>query len=166
MRIIKTHAAPLPQVAAFFYVEELLIMLSDYDLSDVLFESRTIAVVGMSDKPARDSYAVACYLKRNGYQVIPVNPNLTKPVFGLQPCPGLRAIPVPVDIVSVFRRSAFVSEIVTDAIAIGAKAIWTQLGVIDQEAARRAQAAGLKVVMDRCIAVEHRRLSRYALAAA
>ncbi len=141
-------------------------MLSDYDLADLLFMSRTIAVVGMSDKPFRDSYAVAGYLKRNGYQVIPVNPHLTQPVLGLPPCPSLRAISEHVDIVNVFRRSEFVSEIVTDAIAIGAKAIWTQVGIIDHEAARRAQAAGLLVVMDRCIAVEHRRLSRYALAAA
>lgn len=141
-------------------------MLSDYDLADVLFESRTIAVVGMSDKPSRDSYAVACYLKRNGYHVIPVNPNLTMPVLGVPPCPSLRAVSEHVDIVSVFRRSEYVSEIVTDAIAIGAKAIWTQLGIIDHEATRRARAAGLQVVMDRCIAVEHRRLSRYALAAA
>jgi predicted CoA-binding protein len=141
-------------------------MISDYDLARLLFESRTIAMVGLSDKPHRDSYAAACYLKRNGYQVIPVNPHVTQPVLGVQPCPSLRAIPGRIDIVSVFRRSEFVSEIVTEAIAIGAKAIWTQLGIVDYEAARRAQAAGMQVVMDRCIAVEHRRMARYALAAA
>ena len=141
-------------------------MLSDCALSDLLFESRTIAVVGLSDKLFRDSYAVAGYLKRNGYHVVPVNPRLSEPVLGLQPYASLRAVPEQIDIVNVFRRSAYVSEIVTDAIAVGAKAIWTQLGVIDHEAARRARAAGLQVVMDRCIAVEHRRLSRYVLAAA
>lgn len=141
-------------------------MLDDYNLADLFLSAHSIAIVGMSNNVLRDSYAVGSYLKRNGYRIIPVNPNLVGPVLGTQPCARLRDITVPVDIVNVFRRSEYVSDIVTNAIAIGAKAIWTQLGVVDREAARRARAAGLMVVMDHCIAVEHRRVSRYALAAA
>lgn len=141
-------------------------MINDYDLADLFVEARSIAVAGMSDDPSRASHAIARYLQRNGYQIVPVNPRLAGPILGVQPCARLRDIGAPVDIVNVFRRSEYMSDIVTDAIAIGAKAIWTQLGIVDREAARRARAAGLLVVMDRCIAVEHRRVSRYALAAA
>jgi hypothetical protein len=137
-------------------------MLSDYELSDLLIGAHTIAVVGLSDKPERASHAVASYLKRHGYRIIPVNPNLHAPVLGEQPYANLRDIPETIDIVNVFRRSEYTPEIVEDAIMIGAHTVWMQAGVSNEAAARRARQAGLHIVMDRCIAVEHRRLSRYA----
>lgn len=137
-------------------------MLSDYDLSEVLGGARTIAVVGLSNRPERASYAVASYLQRNGYQIIPVNPQISGTVLGQRVYPSLRDIPVRVDVVDVFRRSEFVPPVASDAIAIGARVLWMQVGVRHEEASLRARAAGLVVVMDRCIAIEHRRLSRYA----
>ena len=137
-------------------------MLSDYDLSELISEAQTIAVVGLSDQLDRPSYAVASYLKRNGYRIIPVNPLLKGPVLGMQPCASLRDIREHVDIVDVFRRSEYVPQIVEDAMSIGARAVWTQIGIVNEAAARRARAAGLLMVMDRCLAVEHRRVSRYA----
>ena len=135
-------------------------MLSESEIKETLHESRTIAVVGLSDNPERDSNGVARFLLRSGYTVIPVNPLLSGTVLGLPTYARLRDIPGRVDIVDVFRRSEFVPEIVDEAIEIGARVIWMQLGVIHPEAAKRAHAAGLKVVMDRCIAIEYRRLMR------
>jgi predicted CoA-binding protein len=97
---------------------------------------------------------VARYLQRQGYRIIPVNPN-EREVLGERAYPSLRAVPVPVDVVDVFRRPEYVPEVVDDAIAIGAPVLWLQQGVIHPQAAQRAQAAGLAVVMDRCIKVEH-----------
>ena len=134
------------------------IVLSNSEMRDLLKRARTIAVVGLSDRPERDSHAIAGFLQRQGYRVLPVNPNLRGPVLGERPYASLRAITEPVDIVNVFRRSEHVAEVVEDAIAIRAEAIWTQSGVEDQTAARRAEAAGLKVVMNRCIAVSYRLL--------
>ena len=115
---------------------------------------RRIAVVGASANPHRDSHRVIAYLLANGYDVVPVNPNASE-VLG-QPCyPALAAIPDPVDIVDVFRRRSAIPGAVAEAIAIGARALWLQLGVIDVASAGRAYAAGLDVVMDRCIKVEH-----------
>jgi predicted CoA-binding protein len=135
-------------------------MLSELEIRTLLTNARTIAVVGLSDNPSRDSYGVARYLQRNGYRIIPVNPQLQTPVLGEQPYASLRDLPIPVDLVDVFRRSEFVPEIVEEAIAIKAPAIWLQLGVFSTEGAARATAAGISVVMDRCIAIEHRRLMR------
>lgn len=135
-------------------------MLSELEIRDLLHTVRTIAVVGLSDNPSRDSYGVARYLQRNGYRIIPVNPQLRAPVLGEEPYASLRDLPMPVDLVDIFRRSEFVPEIVEEAIAIKAPAIWMQLGVISPEGAARARAAGIGVVMDRCIAIEHRRLMR------
>jgi predicted CoA-binding protein len=135
-------------------------MLSEGEIRNLLKETQTVAVVGMSDNPMRDSNGVARFLKRNGYNILPVNPNLHNPVIGERPYASLRDIRQPIDIVVIFRRSEFVPEIVEDAIAIGARAIWMQLGVINVTAAKRAQEAGLQVVMDRCMAIEHRRLMR------
>src|SRR5262245_6915231 len=135
-------------------------MLSDNEMREVLQQARTIAVVGLSDKPARDSHAVGRFLKRQGYRVLPVNPNLRGPLWGEQPYASLRDIREHVDIVNVFRRPEYLPQIVDDAIAIGADCLWTQLGVVDLAAARRAQAAGLQVVHNHCIAIEHRRLMR------
>ncbi len=129
----------------------------DAALHDLLAASRTIAVVGHSDKPYRDSYGVAQYLREVGYRVYAINPNL-RTVAGDTAYPDLRQLPERIDIVNVFRRAEHLPQIVEDAIAIGARAVWGQYGVVDSAAAERAQAAGLVVVMDRCIRVEHRRL--------
>lgn len=134
-------------------------MTGDDRIKGLLEDSRTVAVVGVSNKPERDSHRVAAYLQRAGYRMIPVNPVLHE-VLG-QPCyPDLAAIPadVAIDIVDVFRRSEFVPEIVDEAIARGAGAIWLQLGVSHPEAERRAAEAGLEVVSNHCIKVEHSRL--------
>jgi predicted CoA-binding protein len=117
-------------------------------------QGKTIAVVGLSSDPSRPSYGVARYMQRQGYRIIPVNPNETQ-VLGEQAYASLHDIPVPVDVVDVFRRPEHVPEVVDEAIAIGAPVLWLQQGVIHPQAAQRAQAAGLAVVMDRCIKVEH-----------
>ena len=128
-------------------------------ISEILHSARTIAVVGLSNKRFRPSYGVSEYLKRAGYRIIPVNP-LEAEVLGEKSYPDLDSVPVAVDVVDIFRRSEFVPEIVEAAIRNGAKAIWMQEGVIHEQAARRAEAAGLTVVMDHCILKEHRRLAQ------
>ena len=125
---------------------------------DILSTSRTIAVVGLSGKRFRPSYGVSEYLKRSGYRIIPVNP-LESEVLGEKCYPDLESVPVPIDIVDIFRRSEFVPEIVEAAIRVKAKCVWMQEGVIHPAAARRAEEAGLVVVMDRCILKDHRRLA-------
>jgi predicted CoA-binding protein len=127
-------------------------------ITEILHNSRTIAVVGLSGKRYRPSYGVAEYMKRAGYRIIPVNPNETE-VLGERSYPDLESVPEPVDIVDIFRRSEFVPEIVEAAIRIGAKMVWMQEDVFHEAAARRAQEAGLAVVMDRCILKDHRRLA-------
>jgi hypothetical protein len=134
-------------------------MLSEHEIQDLLSSTQTIAIVGLSDNPARDSNGVARFLQRHGYTVVPVNPNL-KEVLGERAYSSLDEVPVPIDIVNVFRRPEFVPAIVDDAITVGARVIWLQLGIVHEAAAHRAAAAGLGVVMDRCIAIEHRRLMR------
>ena len=124
----------------------------------ILQSARTVAVVGLSGKRYRPSYGVAEYLKREGYRVVPVNPEETE-VLGEKCYPDLDSVPGEIDVVDVFRRSEFVPEIVEAAIRKGAKVIWMQEGVIHEEAARRAREAGLTVVMDRCILKDHRRLA-------
>ena len=118
-------------------------------------ESRTIAVVGLSADPQRPSHGVARYLRRSGMRILPVNPALTS-WEGLPAYASLADVPVPVDIVDVFRRPEHVPAIARDAVAIGAGALWLQLGVLSDEGARIAAEGGLDVVMDRCLAVEHR----------
>jgi predicted CoA-binding protein len=120
----------------------------------VLDECRTIAVVGLSSNPSRPSNGVSSYMRRHGYTVIPVNPNETE-VFGERAYPSLAEVPVNIDLVDIFRRSEQAGTAVDQAIAINAKAVWLQEGVIDQEAAQRASEAGLLVVMDRCWLKEH-----------
>ena len=120
----------------------------------VLDECRTIAVVGLSSNPSRPSNSVSSYMLRHGYTVIPVNPNETE-VFGERAYPSLAEVPVNIDLVDIFRRSEKAGTAVDQAIAINAKAVWLQEGVIDQEAAQRASEAGLLVVMDRCWLKEH-----------
>jgi len=126
-------------------------------IGEILRSAHSIAVVGLSSKRFRPSYGVAEYLKSAGYRVIPVNPQ-EESVLG-EPCYGeLAQVPEQVDIVDIFRRSEFVPEIVDAAIRKGARVIWMQEGVIHEEAAAKARAAGLEVVMDRCILKEHRRM--------
>lgn len=126
------------------------------NICEVLKKSKNIAVVGISDKPGRDSGWIARFLSEQGYNVFGVNPVLEK-FDGIPIYKSLREIPVPIDIVDIFRRSEFVPDIVKDAIEINAKVVWMQLGVINYEAEKLALNSGLKVVMNRCIAVEYRR---------
>jgi uncharacterized protein len=118
-------------------------------------ESRTVAVVGLSDNPGRPSFGVARYLVRAGLTVYPVNPGLTE-WQGLRAYPSVSALPGPVDVVDVFRRPEHVPAVAREAVALGAGALWLQLGVISDEGGSLAAAGGLAVVMDRCLAVEHR----------
>jgi predicted CoA-binding protein len=123
----------------------------------ILRDYRRIAVIGLSDDPARPSHGVSVYMQEHGYTILPVNPNLAS-WRGLPVYRSLSQVPPPVEVVNVFRRPEHVAGIVEEAIAIGARAVWMQLGVIDAAAAQRAQEAGLLVVMDRCLLVEHRAL--------
>ena len=127
------------------------------DVQRILKQTKTIAVVGLSDKPDRDSYQIASYLQQQGYRVIPVNPRVNE-VLGEKAYPSLRDVPDPVDVVDIFRRSEDVPPIVEDAIAIGAKVVWMQAGIVNEEAAARAEAAGLAVIMDACMRSAHRTL--------
>ncbi len=126
-------------------------------LRDIFENTRTIAVVGLSPKESRPSNDVARYLVGAGFTVIPVNPG-QKEILGRTCYPSLLEIPQPVDLVNVFRRSEEVGPVVDDAIAIGAKAIWMQEGIVNEEAAARAEAAGIRVIMDRCVKIDHRGL--------
>jgi uncharacterized protein len=127
-------------------------------ISEILASARTIAVVGLSHKRYRPSHGVAEYLKRAGFRIIPVNPRESE-VLGERSYPDLDSVAEAIDIVDIFRRSEFVPEIVEAAIRKGAKLIWMQEGVVHEQAARRAQEAGIAVVMDRCILKDHRRLA-------
>jgi len=121
-----------------------------------LKNSKTIAVVGISDKPDRPSFGVASYLLDHGYTIVPVNPNLSE-WRGIQAYGSLSGIPsdVRVDVVDIFRKREDVAPIVEEAIKIGAKVVWMQLGIVNEEAAKKARGAGLEVVMDRCMKIEH-----------
>lgn len=131
----------------------------DEDIATLLAETRTIALVGASDRPDRPSYGVMRVLQGHGYRVIPVNPQITgEHVHGEYVWRELAQIGEPIDMVDIFRHSALAGEAVDQAIAAGARAVWMQIGVINEEAAARAEAAGLKVVMDRCPAIEIPRL--------
>jgi predicted CoA-binding protein len=126
-------------------------------MDEILRTSHTIAVVGLSNRRFRPSYGVAEYMKRAGFRIIPVNPGAAE-IMGETCYPDLESIPDGVDIVDIFRRSEYVPDIVDAAIRKGAKAIWMQEGVYHEEAAKKAEAAGIAVVMDRCILKDHRRL--------
>ena len=131
----------------------------DEDIAELLMGARTIAMVGASDRPDRPSYGVMKFLQGRGYRVLPVNPTITgEHVHGEYVWRDLSQIGVAIDIVDIFRRSEAAGDAVDDAIAVGAKAVWMQLGVINSEAAERAEAAGLKVVMNRCPKIEIMRL--------
>lgn len=129
----------------------------DRAIAALLRRARTIAVVGASDKPWRDSNSIMAYLLAKGYNVIPVNPRLTE-VLGRTCFRSVDAIPEPVDIVNVFRKPEAVAEVVDEAMRAKAPVLWLQLGVVNEEAARTAERHGMSVVMNHCIAVDHRRL--------
>ena len=134
-------------------------MLDDDGIRNLLTEARTIALVGASDRPDRASYGVMAFLQAQGYRVIPVNPQITgEHLHGEFVFRDLDQIGEPIDVVDIFRNSAAAGEAVDAAIAAGAKAVWMQLGVVNEEAAARAEAAGLQVVMNRCPKIEIPRL--------
>lgn len=126
-------------------------------LRRILKENRVIAVVGLSANWYRPSYFAAKYLKDHGYRVIPVNPTYSE-VLGEACYPDLKSVPEKIDLVDCFRKAEDIPPLVEDAIEIGARVLWMQLGIVNEEAARRARAAGLEVVMDRCIKIEYARL--------
>jgi len=130
-------------------------MPAPLDLAKLLRETKTIAVVGLSSNPSRPSHRVASYLQEHGYRIVPVNPNCQE-VLGETAFPSLLQVPgIRIDLVNIFRRSDAVLPIVEEAIQIGARGIWMQEGVIHPEAAQLAEKAGLWVVMDRCLMIEH-----------
>ncbi|PWG01895.1 CoA-binding protein [Sphingosinicella humi] len=134
-------------------------LTSDQDIAELLANTRTIALVGASDRPDRPSYGVMKFLQSHGYRVLPVNPQITgEHVHGEYVWRELGQIGEPIDMVDIFRRPQAAGEAVDQAIAAGAKSVWMQIGVINEEAAARAEAAGLKVVMDRCPKIEIPRL--------
>ena len=130
------------------------------EIRDLLDRTRTVAVVGLSDRPYRTSHAIAAALQGYGYKIFPVNPKLKGPVLGEAPYESVAGIPTTVDIVDVFRRSEKVMPVARDAVAAGAKVLWLQSGVINEEAASYATEHGLTVVMDRCIKVDYASLAR------
>jgi len=130
------------------------------EIRDLLSRARTVAVVGLSDRPYRTSHAIAAALQDYGYKIFPVNPYLRGQVLGEVPYGRVADVPTTVDIVDVFRRSAKVMPVAEDAVAAGAKVLWLQSGVINEEAAAYATEHGLTVVMDRCIKVDHASLVR------
>ena len=125
--------------------------------AEILRAYRTIAVVGLSNDRRRDSHSVSQYMQAAGYRIIPVNPEESE-VLGEKAYPDLASIPEPIEIVDIFRRPEYVPAIVDQAIAIGAKVVWMQQGIVNEAAAAKARAAGLEVVMDACIRTEHRRM--------
>ena len=131
--------------------------LSDNDIRCILEESKTIAIVGVSVKPDRDSYMIMQFLQQRGYNIIPVNPAY-KEIAGLKCYSGLLDIPEKIDIVDIFRKPEDVLPIVDDAIAVNAKTVWMQLGVVNEDAARVASMAGINVIMNRCIKIDFIRL--------
>lgn len=134
-------------------------LTTDADIRDLLANARTIAMVGVSDRPDRPSWGVMAFLQQHGYRVIPVNPQITgEHIHGEFVFRDLHQLGDSIDIVDIFRRSDAAGAIVDEAITVGAKAVWMQLGVVDHAAAARAEAAGLKVVMDRCPKIDIARL--------
>lgn len=126
-------------------------------ISSILKNYRVVAVVGLSSDPARPSYQVAAYLQQHGYRIIPVNPGCQE-ILGEKCYPTLKDIPFPVEVVDIFRKVEAIPAIVEEAIQVGAKAVWMQLGLVEPESAKKARQAGLEVVMDHCLKVEHTRL--------
>ena len=132
-------------------------MNNDQMLKDILLSAKTIASVGLSSNRAKESYGIVEYLKGQGYHIIPVNPT-TSEVLGEKAYPDLESVPEKIDVVQVFRKPEDVPSVVDSAIKVGAKVVWMQEGIVNEEAAAKARAAGLQVVMDACMRVTHRRL--------
>jgi uncharacterized protein len=132
-------------------------MNSDQELKDILSTTKIIASVGLSGNQQKESYGIGLYLQEQGYQVIPVNPTATE-ILGKTSYPDLESVPVKIDVVQVFRKPEDVPPVVEDAIKVGAKVVWMQEGIVNEEAAKRAREAGLQVVMDACMRSTHRRL--------
>ena len=132
-------------------------MNDDRTMKDILLSTKTIASVGLSSNTEKESYWIASYLKDQGYHVIPVNPTATE-ILGEKAYPDLESVPEKIDVVQVFRKPEDVMPVVEDAIKVGAKVIWMQDGIVNEEAAQKAREAGLQVVMDACMRATHRRL--------
>ncbi len=124
------------------------------EITEILHNYRVVAVVGLSADPSRPSYRVAQYLQEHGFRIVPVNPGCQE-ILGERCYAALQDIPFPVAIVDIFRNVKAIPEIVAEAIAVGAKVVWMQLGLEEPESARKAKQAGLQVVMDRCLKIEH-----------
>jgi predicted CoA-binding protein len=125
-------------------------------IRDMLANSKTIAVIGLSDDPSKPSHYVSAYMQQHGYKIYPVSPALSGPVLGEIPYSTLTDLPIKPDIVNVFRLPKFIPAIVDEMITLGLKNLWVQQGIVNLEAATRAESAGIHVVMDRCIMIEHR----------
>jgi uncharacterized protein len=132
-------------------------MNNDRTMKDILLSAKTIASVGLSSNTEKESYGIVSYLKDQGYHIIPVNPTATE-ILGEKAYPDLASIPEKIDVVQVFRKSEDVPPVVDDAIKVGAKVVWMQEGIVNEEAAQKAREAGLQVVMDACMRATHRRL--------
>ena len=132
-------------------------MNNDKEMKEILLSARTIASVGLSSNQEKESYWIVSYLKDQGYRILPVNPTATE-ILGEKAYPDLSSIPEKVDVVQVFRKPEDVPPVVDEAIKIGAKVVWMQEGVRHEEAAQKARAAGLQVIMDACMRATHRRL--------
>ncbi len=132
-------------------------MNDDQMMKDILLSAKTIASVGLSSNPAKESYGIAAYLKGQGYRIIPVNPT-TEEVLDEKAYPDLESVPEKIDVVQVFRKPEDVPPVVDSAIKVGAKVVWMQEGIVNEEAAQKARDAGLQVVMDACMRATHQRL--------
>jgi len=132
-------------------------MNNDQMMKDILLSTKTIASVGLSSNTEKESYWIVSYLKDHGYHIIPVNPAATE-ILGEKAYPDLGSVPERIDVVQVFRRPEDVPPVVDDAIKVGAKVVWMQEGIVNEEAAQKARDAGLQVVMDACMRATHRRL--------
>lgn len=134
-------------------------MNSEKEMKEILLSAKTVAAVGLSSNPAKESFGIVQYLKDQGYRIIPVNPSATE-IMGEKAYPDLSSIPEAVDVVQVFRKPEDVPPVVEEAIKIRAKVVWMQEGIVNEEAAQKAREAGLQVVMDACMRSAHRRLFR------
>ena len=132
-------------------------MTSDNELKDILSSAKTIASVGLSSNPQKESYGIDLYLQKQGYRIIPVNPTTTE-ILGEKAYPDLESVPERIDVVQVFRKPEDVPPVVDSAIKVGAKVVWMQEGIVNEEAAQKARKAGLQVVMDACMRATHQRL--------
>jgi predicted CoA-binding protein len=132
-------------------------MNSDKTMKDILLSTKTIASFGLSSDPRKESYGIVQYLKNQGYRIIPVNPTATE-ILGEKSYPDLESVPEKIDVVQVFRKPEDVPPVVDGAIKVGAKVVWMQEGIVNEEAAQKARDAGLQVVMDACMRATHQRL--------